>query len=154
MSCYRTFLVYSLLKGADEQNISLEERNSMIEATEFESGTHWEWNRLRARNGSYPQQSVVNVESFLPHDRWASLRTDGSGILPIIEETPPISSNNEFLSSMDKWDLVYGLHAANRRGDVVNVETPADRWSWCGDPAFSPRICLKKRMSILNHFGG
>lgn len=128
----------------------------MTEVTEFESRTHWDRNRLRTRNnGSYPEQSVANVECFMPHDSWASLGTDGPKILPIPKEKQPISSNSRLLSAMDKWDLVYGFRETpNRNGGVVNVETPSDHWSWCGDPALAPRICLKKRMSILNHFGG
>jgi hypothetical protein len=128
----------------------------MTEVTEFESTTHWDRNLLRTRqNGSYPEQSVANVESFLARERWASLRTDGPGILPIPEETQPISSHDRLSADMEKWGFVYGLQETpNCKGEVVNVETPSDHWSWCGDPASTPRICLKKRMSILSHFGG
>ena len=127
----------------------------MTEVTEFESRTHWDRNRLRTRkNGSYPEQSVANAESFL-HERWSSLRTDGPKILLIPEETQPITSDNRLLAAIDRWDLVYGLQETpTRKEDDVNVETPSDHWSWCGDPALTPRICLKKRMAILNHFGG
>ena len=126
----------------------------MTEVTEFESRTHWDPNMLR-NNGSYPEQSVANVESFLAHDRWASLRTDAPGILPTPEETQPISSHDKLSADMEKWGFVYGLQETpNRKGVVVDVATPSDHWSWCGDPTLSPRIYLKKRMSILNHFGG
>jgi hypothetical protein len=127
----------------------------MTEVTEFESRTHWDRNLLRTRNnGSYGQESVANIESFLAHERWASLRTDGPGILPIPEETQPIFTHDRLSADMEKWGFVYGLQETpNRKGEVVNVATPSDHWSWCGDPALSPRVCLKKRMSILNHFG-
>ena len=144
-------------QSADDHNSSHGKRGTvMTEVTEFESRTHWDRNQLRTRNnGSYSEQSVANVESFLSRERWASLRTDDPGILPILEETQPIASNNRLLAAMDNWDLVYGLlETPTRKGHVVNVETPSDHWSWCGDPALTRRICLKKRMSILNHFGG
>ena len=157
MPCYQTFLVSSLLNEPTITTHLIGKRgNEMTEVSEFESRTDWDRNRLRIRkNGLYPEQSVANVKSFLPYERWASLRTDGPGILPIPEQTQSISSSNWLLSAMEKWDLVYGLRETpNRKGDVVNVETPSDHWSWCGDPALNPRICLKKRMSILNYFGG
>lgn len=128
----------------------------MTEVMELESRTHWDGNRLRTqKNGSYREQSVANIESFLAHQTWPSLRTDDPEKIEISDETRAISSDNRLMAAMDRWDLVYGLpETPTRKGDVVNVETPLDHWTWCGDPAFSPRICLKKRMSILSHFGG
>jgi hypothetical protein len=128
----------------------------MTEATEFESRTHWDGNRLRTeKNGSYREQSVANVESFLARQTWPSLLTDGPEKIATSHQTQAISSDNRSLAAMDRWDLVYGLlETPSGNGDVVNVETPLDHWTWCGDPALSPRICLKKRMSILSHFGG
>jgi hypothetical protein len=157
MSFYQTSVVSSLLKERMiTTHLNGKRGTVMTEVTEFESRTHWDRNRLHTqKNGSYHKQSVANVESFLAHERWASLRTDGPGILPIPEEAQPISFDNRLLAEMDRWDLVYGLQETpNRKGHVVNVETPSDHWSWCGDPALGLRICLKKRMSILSHFGG
>ena len=126
----------------------------MTEVTEFDSRTHWDGNRLRTRkNGSYPEQSVANVESFLAHHTWPSLRTDDPEV--VAPETQAISSDIGLLAAIDRWELMYGLlETPTRRCHVINVETPLDHWTWCGDPALSPRICLKKRMSILSHFDG
>src|SRR5688572_15785813 len=56
---------------------------------------------------------------------------------------------------MDRWGFFYGLpEKPTSKGQVINVETPSDDWSWCGDPAFTPRIRLKKRISILSHLAG
>jgi hypothetical protein len=83
------------------------------------------------------------------------LLTDGPEKIATSHQTQAIFSDNRSLAAMDRWDLVYGLlETPSGNGDVVNVETPLDHWTWCGDPALSPRICLKKRMSILSHFGG
>lgn len=126
----------------------------MTEVTEFESRTPWRRNRLWSqKNGSYPEEGMANVESFLNRETWASLRTDDPGIVPIQDETQPISADDGLLAGMDRWDLVYGLLPI-RKGHFIKVETPLDHWTWCGDPALSPRICLKKRISILSHFGG
>ena len=128
----------------------------MTEVIEFESRTHWDGNRLQTqKNESYREQSVANVESFLAHQTWPSLRADDPEKIAISDQRQAISSENRLMAAMDKWDLVYGLRETPiREGDVVNVETPLDYWTWCGDPALSPRICLKKRMSILSRFGG
>jgi hypothetical protein len=126
----------------------------MTEVFEVESRTRWDRNWTQ-KNGSYPKQSVANVESFPAHQTWPSLRTDYHEKIATSDETQAVSSDNRLLAAMDRWDLVYGLlETPSRNGDVVNVETPLDHWTWCGDPALSPRICLKKRMSILSHFDG
>jgi hypothetical protein len=131
----------------------------MIQFTEFEARTDWRRNWLRSeKNGSYSEQTVVDVKSFVAHETWASLCTDGPAILPIsdeIVETQQISSDDGLLAGVDRWGFVYGLlDRPTSTGHVINVETPSDHWSWCGDPKWTPRICLKKRMSILSHFDG
>jgi len=71
-----------------------------------------------------------------------------------IIETQQISSD-ELLAGVDKWGFVYGvLETPTSQGRAISVKTPSDHWSWCADPKWTPRICLKKRMSILSHFDG
>jgi hypothetical protein len=130
----------------------------MIEITEFETRAHWRRNRLRSQeNESYSEQSVSDVRPFLAHETWASLRSDVPDSNPPpnkIAETQQISPD-ELLAGMDRWGSLYGLlEKPISKGHVINVETPSDDWSWCGDPAFTPRIRLKKRISILSHFSG
>ena len=131
----------------------------MIEITEFETGTHWRQNRLRTQeNGSHSEQSVSDINFLLAYEAWPSLCGDVPRSDPIpneIRETEQISPYNELLAAMDTWSFLYGLlEKPTSKGQVINVETPSDDWSWCGDPALAPRICLKKRISILSHFGG
>lgn len=131
----------------------------MVELTEFESGTHWRRNRLWIQeNGSYSEESVSDVRSFLAHETWGTLRSDvpeSNPSLNEIGEAQQISPYDGLLPGMDKWGFLYGLpEKPTSKGQVINVETPSDDWSWCGDPAFTPRIRLKKRISILSHFGG
>jgi hypothetical protein len=131
----------------------------MVEVTEFESGTHWRRNRLWTQeNGSYSEESVSDVRSFRAHEKWATLRSDVPESNPSaneIGEAQQISPYDGLLPGMDRWGFLYGLpEKPISKGQVVNVETPSDDWSWCGDPAFTPRIRLKKRISILSHFGG
>ncbi|HEU4637464.1 MAG TPA: hypothetical protein VFS84_01325 [Candidatus Binatia bacterium] len=125
----------------------------MIEVTEFETRTHWRRNRLWTQeNGSYSEDNVSHVRSFLAHETWASSGSD----VPLNEiwKTQQISPY-ELLGGMDRWGFFYGLpEKPTSKGQVINVETPSDDWSWCGDPAFPPRIRLKKRISILSHFDG
>jgi hypothetical protein len=130
----------------------------MIEVTEFETRTHGRRNRLWTQeNRSYPEQSVSDVRSFLAHETWASLGSDvpeSNSPPDEIGETQQIPPY-ELLGGMDRWGFLYGLpEEPTSKGQVINVETPSDDWSWCGDPALAPRICLKKRISILSHFGG
>jgi hypothetical protein len=131
----------------------------MIEVTEFELGTHWRRNRLWTQeNGSYSEESVSDVRSFLAHESWATLRSDVPESNPSaneIGEGQQISPYDGLLPGMDRWGFLYGLpEKPTSKGQVINVETPSDDWSWCGDPAFTPRIRLKKRISILSHFAG
>ena len=131
----------------------------MTEVTEFEPTTHWHRNRLGNReNGSYFEQSVAHLKSFLVDERWASLGTDDPkiGQMPDeIMENQQSSSNDGLSANIDRWGFVYGvLETPTSRGRAISVEMPLDHWSWCGDPALGPRICLKKRMSILSHFDG
>lgn len=130
----------------------------MIEVTKFETRTHWRRNRLWTQeNGSYSEDNVSHVRSFLAHETWASSGSD------VPESNPPLNeigetqqiSPYELLGGMDRWGFFYGLpEKPTSKGQVINVETPSDDWSWCGDPAFPPRIRLKKRISILSHFDG
>jgi hypothetical protein len=129
----------------------------MIEVTEFEPKTHWRRNRLWTQdNGSYSEQSVADTKSFVTHETWASLRNDGPGIPPSpneMRETGQVFPHDGLLAGTDRWGFVYGLSERPISiGNVINVETPLDHWFWCADPALTPRICLKKRMSILSHF--
>ena len=49
----------------------------MIEVTEFETRTRWRPNRLWTQeNGSYSEENVSDVRSFLAHETWASLGSD------------------------------------------------------------------------------
>jgi hypothetical protein len=131
----------------------------MIEVTEFESGTHRRRNRLWTQeNRSFSEESVSDVRSFLAPDMWATLRSDvpESNRSPNeIGEAQQISPYYGLLPGMDRWGFLYGLpEKPTSKCQVINVETPSDDWSWCGDPAFTPRIRLKKRISILSHFDG
>ena len=131
----------------------------MTEVTEFESTTHWQRKRLRTQeNGRYSEEKMSDVKSFVAHEIWASVRTDSPGILAIsdeITETQQISSDEGLLAGVNKWGFVYGvLETPTSKGRAISVETPSDHWSWCGDPKWTQRICLKKRMSILSHFDG
>ena len=131
----------------------------MIEVTEFETGTHWRRNRLwTEENGSYSEESVSDVRSFRAHEKWATLRSDVPESNPSpneIGEAQQISPYDGLLTGMDRWGFLYGLpEKPTSKGHVINVETPSDDWSWCGDPAFTRRIRLKKRIAILSHFGG
>jgi hypothetical protein len=149
-----------LLNVTDDRDfIIVEERDVMTEVTEFESRAHRQQNRLRPQEIAwYSEENVSGVKSFVAHERWASLRTAGSGIFPIqneIVKTEQISSDEGLLAGLDRWGFLYGLLDRPASNDqVINVEAPLDHWSWCGDPALPPRICLKKRMSILSHFDG
>jgi len=130
----------------------------MIEVTEFETRTHCRPNRLWTQeNRSYSEENVSDVRSFLAHETWASLGSDVPEIKPPLNEigeTQQISPY-ELLGVMDRWGFLYGLpEKPTSKGEVIDVETPSDDWSWCGDPAFTPRIRLKKRISILSYFGG
>ena len=130
----------------------------MTEVTGFETRTHRRLNRLwTEENGSYAEENVSDVRSFLAHETWVSLGSDvPESNLPLneIRETQQISPY-ELLGGMDRWGFFYGLQEKpTSKGQVINVETPPDDWSWCGDPAFPPRIRLKKRLSILSHFDG
>jgi hypothetical protein len=131
----------------------------MTEFTEFESTTHWQRKPLRMQeNGRYSEEKMSDVKSFVAHEIWASVRTDGPGMLAIpdeIIETQQISSGQGLLAGLDKWGFVYGvLNTPTSKGRAISVKTPSDHWSWCGDPKSTPRISLKKRMSILSHFDG
>ena len=128
----------------------------MTEVTEFESRAPWQWNRPRAQeNGSYAEEIVAHVKW---HETWASFRADDSEMLPFPDETmeiPQILSHDGLSSGLDRWGFVCGLlETPTSKGHVIKVDVPSDHWSWCGDPAFAPRICLKKRLSILSHFDG
>ena len=130
----------------------------MIEVTKFETRTHWRRNRLWTQeNGSYSEDNVSHVRSFLAHETSASSGSD------VPESNPPLNeigetqqiSPYELLGGMDRWGFFYGLpEKPTSKSQVINVETPPDDWSWCGDPTFPPRIRLKKRISILSHFDG
>jgi hypothetical protein len=131
----------------------------MIGLTGFRTGRDWQRNRLRTQeNGSYSEPRVPDLKSLLGTERWALLRRNRSGVLPSlheIRETQQISPYDGLSAGMDKWGFVYGLlETPTGEGAVIHVETPSDHWSWCGDPGLTPRICLKKRISILSHFGG
>jgi hypothetical protein len=131
----------------------------MIEVTEFETRTHRRRDRLWTQeNGSYSEESMSDVRSFLAYETWASLRSDVRESKPPpdeIGEKQQISPDDGLLAGMDRWGCLYGLlDKPTSKGHIINVETPSDDWSWCGDPALMPRICLKKRISILSHFGG
>lgn len=131
----------------------------MTEVTELESGAHWRRNWLwTEKHGSYLKQTLAGAKRFVAHETWDSLRTDGPAIPPISDETvetQQISSATGLLAGVDRWGFVYGLLGrATSTDHVVTVETPSDHWSWCGDPKWTPRICLKKRMAILGHFVG
>jgi hypothetical protein len=131
----------------------------MTQVTEFETRTHWHPNRLRsAVHELYSEPSVPDVKSLLGQETWASLRRNSPVVLPIsdsITESREISHNDGFSAGMDRWNFVYGLlETPPSNGTVIDVEMPLDHWFWCGDPAVTLRICLKKRMSILNHFDG
>jgi hypothetical protein len=131
----------------------------MVEVTEFESGTHCRRNRLWTQeNGSYSEESVSDVRSFLAHETWATFRSDVPESNPSpneIGEAQQISPCDGLLPGMDRWGFLYRLpEKPTSKSQVINVETPSDDWSWCGDPAFTPRIRLKKRIAILSHFGG
>jgi hypothetical protein len=144
----------------DRDYYSLWKRGTvMTEVTEFENRTHRQQNGLRPQeSGWYSEKDVSGVKSFVAHERWGLLRTDCPTILPIPDEivkTQQISSDKESSAGVDRWGFVYGLlERPTSKDHVINVEPPLDHWSWCGDPALTTRICLKKRMSILNHFGG
>ena len=130
----------------------------MIEVTEFETTTHWRRNRISTHeNRLYSEENVSDVRSFLAHETWASSGSDvPESVSPLNEigETQQIS-RSELLGGMDRWGFFYGLQEKPiSKVQVINVETPSDDWSWCGDPAFTPRIRLKNRISILSHFGG
>jgi hypothetical protein len=131
----------------------------MTEVTEFETRTHWQPNRLRTvEDGLYSEPSVPEVKSLLGQETWASLRRNSPGVLPISDSiigSRQISHNDGLSAGMDRWDFVYGLLQTPASNDhVTEVEMPLDQWFWCGDPAVTLRICLKKRMSILSHFDG
>ena len=131
----------------------------MTEATEFESRADWQWNRVRTQeNGSFAEEMLADVKFFVAHETWASLRADDPEMLAFPDETmeiPQIPSPDGLSSGLDRWGFVCGLlETPTSKGHVIKVEMPSDHWSWCGDPAFAPRICLKKRISILSHFGG
>ncbi len=131
----------------------------MTEVTEFETRTHWQPNRLRTvEDGLYSEPSVPDVKSLLGQETWASLRRNSLGVLPISDSiigSQQISHNDGLSAGMDRWDFVYGLLQTPASNDhVTEVEMPLDQWFWCGDPAVTLRICLKKRMSILSHFDG
>jgi hypothetical protein len=131
----------------------------MTEVTEFKTRTHWHPNRLRTvEDGLYSEPSVPDVKSLLGQETWASLRRNSPGVLPISDSiigSRQISRNDGLSAGMDRWDFVYGLLQTPASNDhVIEVEMPLDQWFWCGDPAVTLRICLKKRMSILNHFDG
>jgi hypothetical protein len=130
----------------------------MIEVTEFEARTHWRRNRpWPQENGAYSEENVPDVRSFPAPETWASLGSD------VPESNSPLNETGEtqqispydLLSGMERWGFLYGLpEKRTSKGQVINVETPSDDWCWCSDPAFTPRIRLKKRISILSHFGG
>jgi hypothetical protein len=131
----------------------------MTEVTEFEARTHWHPNRRRTiEDGLYLEPSVPDVKSLLGQETWASLRRNSPEVLPISDSivgSRQISQNDGLSAGMDRWNFVYGLlemPASNR--PVIEVEMPLDHWFWCGDPAVTLRICLKKRMSILSYFDG
>jgi hypothetical protein len=130
----------------------------MTEVTEFEPTTHWHRNRRGNRDGSYFEQSVAHIKSFLVGERWASLDRDNPGLREIPEdvtEIQQISSDERLLAGMGMWGSVYGvLEMPSSNGRAISVDMPSDGWYWCGDPTLGPRICLKKRMSILSHFDG
>lgn len=131
----------------------------MTEVIEFETTTHWRPTFLpTTENESYSEERDVGVKSLIGQEAWTSCRLNRPGKRPIadeIMEPRQISPDETLLAGVDMWGSVYGLlkKPTNRR-HAITVETPLDRWSWCADPANTPRICLKKRMSILNAFGG
>jgi hypothetical protein len=127
----------------------------MTEVAEFQPITDWRPNGLRAlENGSYPEPRMP--DDTLRGRAWASLRRSTPAILPIPAEIVPlqqISPIGGLLADVDRF--VYGLlDVPVSNGPAIEIGMPLDDWFWCGDPAMMPRVCLKKRTSILSHFGG
>jgi len=129
----------------------------MTELTEFQPITHWRRNRLRpVEGGSYSEPRLPTGDSLPGGAKWASVRRNTPDTLPNpaeIAQSQQISPATRSWGDVDRF--LYGLldAPANNR-PAINVETPLDDWFWCGDPAMKPRVCLKKRMSILSHFDG
>jgi len=129
----------------------------MTEVTELKPIIDWRRNGRRPlENGSYSEPTLPDRGSLLGRANRASLRRNTPGILPIPAEIVPsqqISPIGRLLADVDRF--VYGLlDAPANNGPATEVGMPSDDWFWCGDPAMTPRVCLKKRMSILNHFDG
>lgn len=128
----------------------------MTEVTEFQPITYWRQNGLRPLEGGSYSEPRLPEDSLLARAKWASLRRNTPGIRSNraeIVQSQQISPISGLLADVDRF--VYGLleMPANNR-PAIDVEIPLDDWFWCGDPAMTPRVCLKKRMSILSHFDG
>jgi hypothetical protein len=129
----------------------------MTEVAEFQPITHRRRiGRWPVEGGSYSEPRLPEVDSLLGRARCASSRLNTPNILPIqdeIAQSQPISPVAGLLAEVDRF--VYGLlDAPANSGPAIEVEMPLDDWFWCGDPAMTPRICLKKRISILTRFDG
>ena len=128
----------------------------MTEVIEFETTTHWQPSFLPTKeNGGYSEEREADVKSFIGEEAWASCRLNRPGIRPLADDMEPrqFSSEDTLLAGIDMWGSVYGLETLTNKSHAIIVETPLDLWSWCADPAVTPRVVLKKRMTILNIFG-
>jgi hypothetical protein len=161
MTRYHALLASSLLNETTiARTINFWKRGIvMTEVIEFEATTHWRPSFLPTKeNESYSEERDAGVKSIIGQEAWASCRLNRPGIRPVadeIMEPRQISLDETLLAGVDMWGSVYALlETPTNRSHAISVETPLDHWFWCADPAISPRICLKKRMSILTAFAG
>ena len=130
----------------------------MPEATELETTTHWQRVLFRSKESRRDfKEKQSDVKPLMRQVPSASGRLTVPETLPFFDEIiePRQTPRNErLLAGMKRWGSVYD--PTETRTDKIHgtyVETPSDHWFCCADLAVTPRVSLKKRMSILNVFG-
>ena len=130
----------------------------MTHVSEFETTTDWRRSLLPSKEvEASPGQEESDIQPFFEEEAWASsLNHPGRFRFPVeIIESRQVSREDTSFADIARWGSVFGLvNTSTNQNHSIYVEMPLDNWSWCADPAVTPRICLKKRMSILNVFDG
>jgi hypothetical protein len=130
----------------------------MTHVSELETTTGWQPSLLQIReNRPSFEQRELNGKRFMDEEAWALPLNPPEGFrFPHkIIEPPQASREDTSFADMTRWGSVFGLlDTPTTQNHAISIEMPSGDWSWCAHPAATPRICLKKRMSILNVFDG
>jgi hypothetical protein len=128
----------------------------MTHVSEHETTTGWQPSLLRIReNRPCFEQRKSDGKPFIDEEAWALPLNplEGFRLPDEIIEPPQAPREDTSFADMTGWGSVFGLvDTPATQNNSISVEMPSGDWSWCADPAATPRICLKKRMAILKRF--